>query len=66
MILIHAENRALTFHGDSQSALALVNSIRDAYGHDEMPKLLNDFIFNLEVALQDAGVLDEWFSEVTP
>jgi len=66
MILIHAENRALTFHGDSQSALALVNSVRDAYGHDEMPKLLNDFIFNLEVALQDAGVLDEWFSEVTP
>ena len=66
MILIHAENRSLTFHGDSQSALALVNSVRDAYGHDEMPKLLNDFIFNLEMALQDAGVLDEWFSEVTP
>lgn len=66
MILIHAENRALTFHGDSQSALALVNSVRDAYGHDEMPKLLNDFIFNLEMALQNAGVLDEWFSEVTP
>jgi len=66
MILIHAENRALTFNGDSQSALALVNSVRDAYGHDEMPKLLNDFIFNLEMALQDAGVLDEWFSEVTP
>jgi tRNA-dihydrouridine synthase len=65
MILIHAENRALTFNGDSQSALALVNSIRDAYGHDEMPKLLNDFIFNIEAALQDAGVLDEWFSEVT-
>ncbi len=66
MILIYAENRALTFNGDSQSALALVSSIRDAYGHDEMPKLLNDFIFNLEMALQDAGVLDEWFSEVTP
>lgn len=66
MILIHAENRALTFHGDSQSALSLVNSVRDAYGHDEMPKLLNDFIFNLEMALQDAGVLNEWFSEVTP
>ena len=66
MILIYAENRALTFNGDSQSALALVNSVRDAYGHDEMPKLLNDFIFNLEMALQDAGVLDEWFSEVTP
>jgi predicted lipid carrier protein YhbT len=65
MILIHAENRALTFNGDSQLALALVNSLRDAYGHDEMPKLLNDFIFNLEMALQDAGVLDEWFSEVT-
>lgn len=66
MKIIYAQNRQLTFNGDAQSALSLVNSLRDAYGHDEMPKLLNDFVFNLEVALQDAGVLNEWFSEVTP
>ena len=66
MTIIYAQNRQLTFNGDAQSALSLVNSLRDAYGHDEMPKLLNDFVFNLEVALQDAGVLNEWFSEVTP
>ena len=64
MKIIYAQNRQLTFNGDTQSALFLVNSLRDAYGHDEMPKLLNDFVFNLEVALQDAGVLNEWFSEV--
>jgi len=29
-----------------------------------MPKMLNDFVFNLEVALQNAGVLDEWFNEI--
>jgi hypothetical protein len=66
MKIIYAQNRQLTFNGDTQSALSLVNSLRDAYGHDEMPKLLSDFIFSIETALQDAGVLDEWFSEVTP
>jgi len=66
MKIIYAQNRQLTFNGDTQSALSLVNSLRDAYGHDEMPKLLSDFIFNIETALQDAGVLNEWFSEVTP
>jgi len=30
-----------------------------------MPKMLNDFVFNIEVALQDAGVLDQDFNEVT-
>jgi hypothetical protein len=38
--------------------------LRDAYGDEGMPKMLNDFVFNLEVALQNAGVLNEWFAEV--
>lgn len=64
MILIQASEKALSFNGDSQTALYLIVSLRDAYGDEEMPKMLNDFVFNLEVALQNAGVLDEWFKEV--
>ena len=64
MILIQASEKALSFNGDSQTALYLIVSLRDVYGDDEMPKMLNDFVFNLEVALQNAGVLDEWFGEV--
>lgn len=64
MILIQASEKALSFNGDSQTALYLIVSLREAYGDEEMPKMLNDFVFNLEVALQNAGVLDEWFKEV--
>lgn len=67
MIVIQASEKYLSFKGDSEYALRLVDSIRDAYdlaaqkGGDGMPKMLNDFIFNIEVALQDAGVLNENF-----
>ena len=64
MILIKASNKQLSFDGDSETAKMLVDSLHDAYlerGVD-MPKMLNDFVFNIEVALQDAGVLDEWFN----
>ena len=64
MQIIHASERFLTYQGDGQTALRLVNSLREAYGNTEMPKMLNDFVFNLEVALQNAGVLDEWFGEI--
>lgn len=63
MQIIHASERFLTYQGDDQTALYLVNSLREAYGDTDMPKMLNDFVFNLEVALQNAGVLDEWFNE---
>jgi len=65
MILIQASEKALAFHGDSQTALYLVNDLRESYQQNgmDMPKMLNDFVFNIEVALQDAGVLDEWFEE---
>jgi hypothetical protein len=59
---IKASEKALSFNGDAQSALILVNSLRETYGHTDMPKMLNDFIFNIEVALQDAGVLDQDFN----
>jgi hypothetical protein len=64
MKTIHASERYLTYQGDEQYALALVTSLREAYGHDDMPKMLNDFVFNLEVALQNAGVLDADFNEI--
>jgi len=67
MKIIQAQERCLNYKGDTQTALDIVNSIRDAYGDvgRDMPKMLNDFVFNIEVALQDAGVLDQDFNEVT-
>jgi len=66
MILIQASEKALSFNGDSKTAMNLINSLLTAYesaGMD-MPKMLSDFLFNIEVALQNAGVLDEWFEEI--
>ena len=42
----------------------LVESLHNAYLDNgiDMPKLLNDFVFNIEVSLQDAGVLDNDFN----
>lgn len=64
MIVIKASERFLTYEGDADTALYLVDSIRDAYGGMDLPKMLNDFIFNIEVALQNAGVLDEHFNRI--
>lgn len=63
MIIIKVQEKALTFDGDSATALMLVNDLRESYQANgmEMPKMLSDFVFNIEVALQDAGILDEWF-----
>lgn len=63
-IIILAREKSLSFNGYTEDALALVNSLRDAYGGTDMPKMLSDFLFNIEVELQNAGVLDEDFSEV--
>jgi len=66
MNIIHATEKALTFHGDAESALYLVESLRSAYEESnmEMTKSLSDFVFNIECALQDAGLLDEHFNRV--
>jgi hypothetical protein len=66
MKLIQAQERALSFKGDTHTAIDLVDSLRAAYEGNgmDMPKILNDFIFNIEVALQNAGVLDQDFNEV--
>jgi hypothetical protein len=62
--IIEASEKYLSYRGDTEYALRLVNSLREAYGHDDMPKMLNDFVFGIEVALQNAGVLDEDFNEI--
>ena len=66
MILIQASEKALSFNGDSETAINLINSLLTAYesaGMD-MSKMLNDFVFNLEVALQNAGVIDNDFNVI--
>lgn len=64
MRFINAKERCLSFDGDTDTALTLVESLREAYAGNDMPKMLNDFVFNIEVALQNAGVIDENFGVV--
>jgi hypothetical protein len=67
MKIINASEKYLNYKGDTQYALNLNNEIRKAFaiaGMD-MPKMLNDFLFNIEVKLQNVGVLDKDFNEVT-
>jgi len=61
---INVQEKYLKFDGLANDALSFVDSIRnvfDASGND-MPKVLNDFVFNLEVALQNEGILDDDFN----
>lgn len=64
VLLIAAREKALSYNGDAGYALHLVNSLHEAYGHNDMPKMLNDFVFSLEVALQNAGILDQDFNQI--
>lgn len=61
---IEASEKYLTYRGDAEYALRIVNSLREAYGYNDMPKMLSDFVFSIEVALQDAGILNENFDEI--
>lgn len=60
--MIEVTEKYLSFRGDTEYAMRIVNSLREAYGYNDMPKMLNDFVFGIEVALQNAGVLDEDFN----
>lgn len=67
MKTIKTQEKYLSYKGDTDYALRLTNEIRAAFaiaGMD-MPKMLNDFLFSIEVELQHAEVLDENFNEVT-
>jgi uncharacterized glyoxalase superfamily protein PhnB len=58
MIKIEVTNKYLSFKGTSEDAISFVEEIHEAYrvsGMD-MNKTLNDFLFSIEVALQEEGV----------
>jgi hypothetical protein len=61
---INAQEKYLQFDGLSADALSFVESIRSVFNDagNDMPKALNDLVFNIEVALQNAGVLDDDFN----
>ena len=59
---IKASEKYLSFDGYASDAVRLVDSLHEAYYGKDMPKVLNDFVFNIEVALQDVGVYDPDFN----
>lgn len=63
-MMIETQEKYLSFKGLPQDAITLVDSLHDAYYGSDMPKVLNDFVFNLEVALQNAGWLDQDFNVI--
>lgn len=66
--LIQAENKGLSFKGNPEGAKYVIELFSEAFYSDgkDAPNFIRDFIFNIEVALQDAGYLDEHFNEVKP
>jgi len=68
MTIIQAENKGLSFKGTPEGAKYVVELLDEAFysqGRDA-PNFIRDFIFNIEVALQDAGYLDQDFNETKP
>ena len=66
--LIQAENWGLSFKGSPQGAKYVIELFNEAFYSDgkDAPNFIRDFIFNIEVALQDAGYLDQDFNETKP
>ena len=66
--LIQAENKGLSFKGNAEGAKYVIELFNEAFYSDgkDAPNFIRDFIFNIEVALQDAGHLDQDFNEVKP
>ena len=52
MIRIEASEKYLSFNGYASDAIALVDSLHEAYYDKDMPKVLNDFVFNLDIRLK--------------
>jgi len=61
-MVIQAREKYLSFDGFAEDAIGLIDSLHSAYYGEDMPKVLNDFVFNLEVALQNAGIFDQDFN----
>ena len=54
----------LRFVGPGETAMELAQLLRPVVEVQGAPNYLSDFVFALEVACQDAGLLDEDFNEV--
>ena len=65
---IQAENWGLSFKGSPEGAKYVIELFSEAFYSDgkDAPNFIRDFIFNIEVALQDAGYLDQDFNETKP
>ena len=63
---ITASEKFLSFDGLVEDAKHFVDEVRETFDEagSDMPKVLNDFIFNIEVELQFAGVLDKDFNVI--
>jgi len=66
LTMITASEKYLSFDGYVGDAKSFVDDVRETYNKagEDMPKVLNDFIFNIEVELQFAGVLDKDFNVI--
>ena len=64
--MITTSEKYLSFDGYVGDAKSFVDDVRGTYNKagEDMPKVLNDFIFNIEVELQFAGVLDKDFNVI--
>lgn len=64
--LLITSEKFLSFYGFVGDAKRFVDEIRETYNKagEDMPKVLNDFIFNIEVQLQYLGVLDKDFNVI--
>lgn len=64
--IITTSEKYLSFDGYVGDAKSFVDDVRGTYNEagSDMPKVLNDFIFNIEVELQFAGVLDKDFNVI--
>jgi hypothetical protein len=62
MIKIKASEKYLSFDGYASDAICLVESLHEAFYDKDMPKVLNDFVFNIEVELQNFGFYDSDFN----
>lgn len=67
MTTITVENWGLSFTGTVKEAWNLVEELRAAYSDagSDMGKTLNDFVFSIEMELQNAGFLDENFTRIS-
>ena len=65
-IMIEESNVSLHFKGDAYAAMTLVNDLHAIYdiANRDMGKMIHDFVFNLEVGLQNAGIIDQDFNEI--